>query len=373
MLKKEKISALQLGMMMHPAITATAILVVPAITSHYADRDMWISPIIGSVMGFITLMIIYLLARRFPNETLIQYSEKILGPLFGKIIGLAYLFFVFHACGIIIRQYTDFIINSFLPTTPMYVVIGSLVLISSFAVKGGLEVIGRATQLLIPLFLVSPLILLLLLTEFKSGNMLPFMENGIKPVLLGAALPQAWFSEISLVSMLFPFLTDQKKGLKWGIISMVMVAGFLTFENMVSVFLFGSSTAEYNYPVFSAFRYISIPPFFEHLDVFIVIVWVIGVFVKLSVFYYIFCLGTTQLLRLSNYRSIVFPLGVCIVSMSFWVAPSTAELNELFALTDPFYVTSFMTIIPFVLLIMAIIRKKKTTLTQRIDKKILNK
>ncbi|WP_445487807.1 GerAB/ArcD/ProY family transporter [Niallia sp. 03133] len=369
MLEKQKISALQMAMLMQPTITATAILVVPAITGNYAGRDMWMSPIIGSIMGFATLFIIYALHKRFPNETLIEYSEKIMGPFLGKVAGLAYLFFVFHACGIITRQYTDFIINSFLPTTPMYVMIGSLVLISAFAVRSGLEVIGRCAQLLIPLFLASPLFLFLLLAEWRLGNMLPIMENGIKPVLLGASLPQAWFSEISLVSMMLPFLTDQKKGLKWGAISIMIITIFLTFENIISVFLFGSSTSEYNYPIFSAFRYISIPPFFEHMDVCLVVVWVIGVFIKLSVFYYVFCLGTAQMLKLSNYRSIVYPLGLFIVVMSFWVAPSTAELNELFALTDPFYITSAMMMLPLFLLFVALIRRKKSVLTRTVDKK----
>ncbi|WP_307406736.1 GerAB/ArcD/ProY family transporter [Neobacillus ginsengisoli] len=54
-----------------------------------------------------------------------------------------------------LREYTDFIISSFLLKTPMIVVIGSMVLVCAFAVRGGVEVLGRASQLFIPNLIFS--------------------------------------------------------------------------------------------------------------------------------------------------------------------------------------------------------------------------
>ena len=57
-------------------------------------------------------------------------------------------------------------------------------------------------------------------------------------------------------------------------------------------------------------------------------IWIVGAFVKISVFYYVAALGTAQWLNLSDYRPVVWPLGILIVAFSFWSLPSTMELSR---------------------------------------------
>lgn len=56
---------------------------------------------------------------------------------------------------VILREYGDFISVVFLQKTPTFVAIGGMVLLVSYAVRGGVEVLGRLAQLFLPLtFLV---------------------------------------------------------------------------------------------------------------------------------------------------------------------------------------------------------------------------
>ncbi|MED3853119.1 endospore germination permease [Priestia megaterium] len=359
MIEKGKISSFQMALMIVPTIVATAILTIPAITGKYAGRDMWISPILGSLNGFFTAFIVYQLHKLYPKESIIQYSRHIIGRTPGKVLGFVYLFFFLHICGTISRQYIDFIINAFLPKTPMIVVIGSMVLVCAFAVRGGVEVLGRSAQLFVPIFILLPLLLfILLIPQFKPENMFPIMEHGMMPSILGAAVPQSWFSEMFLISMLLPFLTDHKKGKKWSMISVVITMLVMVYTNIVNIFLFGESATSYIYPVFTAFRYISVATFFEHLEAFVITIWVMGIFIKLSVFYYALVLGTAQWLHLSDYRPLVFPLGFLVIIFGIWVTPSMYELTRFLGNIFPFYGTFIMTFIPVLLLLIAIIRKK---------------
>ena len=59
-------------------------------------------------------------------------------------------------------------------------------------------------------------------------------------------------------------------------------------------------------------------------------IWVVGAFVKISVFYYVVALGTAQWLNFSDYRPVVWPLGIIIVEFSFWSLPSTVELSSFY-------------------------------------------
>ncbi|MED1472728.1 endospore germination permease [Bacillus salipaludis] len=358
MIEKGKISAFQMAIIIVPVIFSTAILIVPAITGKYAGRDMWISPIFGSLNGFLTTFIIYRLHKYYPNESIIQYCNHIIGPYLGKALGLVYLVFFLHASGNICREYADFVISSFLPKTPMIVVVGILVLVSAFAVKGGVEVLGRTAEVLVPLFLLPPILFFLLIRNLKTENILPLMENGILPPILGAAVPQAWFSQVFLISMILPFLSDRENGGKWGMVTIFFSMMAMVFTNIISIFLFGGSVSSYNYPVFTAFRYIGVGGFFEHLESLVISNWVMGVFVKISVFYYALVLGTAQWLHLSDYRHLVFPIGFLIMIFTFWTSPNVQELGKYFVTTAPFYLSSLMTYIPMILLFIMIIRGK---------------
>src|SRR5690606_35210940 len=162
-MEKGTITSLQMAILMYPTIVATAILRVPAITAKYVKVDLWLSPIIASLAGVVVVYIAYKLHSLYPKQTVIQFSEQIVGRIAGKIIGLFWILFYIQASGLLTRAYAEFIADSFLFLTPISVVMGSMVLLCAFAVNGGLEVIGRAGIIFLPLFVVPILILIILI------------------------------------------------------------------------------------------------------------------------------------------------------------------------------------------------------------------
>lgn len=358
MIEKGKISAFQMALMIIPTIIATAVLAVPAITGKQAGRDMWLSPICGAPIGFFTVFIVCQLHKYYPKESIIQYSRHIIGRIPAQILGFVYLFFFLHTCGLINQQYAGFIISSLLPKTPMIVIVVSVVLVCAFAVRGGLEVLGRVAQLFIPIFMLLPLLLILLFSDLDPKNMFPILEHGMLPPIRGSAVPVAWVSEVSLLSMLLPFVTDHEAGRSWGMISVFISMLSFIIENIVSIFLFGESVASYTYPAFFAFRYVSVAAFFEHLEAFVIIIWVMGAFVKLTVFYYVLVLGAAQWLQLSDYRPLVFPFGLLVILFSIWSFPNAMEMAEFLGTIAPFYLPLVLTLLPTLLLFIEIVRKK---------------
>ena len=103
-MEKGKISALQMAIIMYPTIVATAILGIPSITAKYAKNDLWLSPIFASLIGYVTVYIAYKLHKLYPKQTVIQFSEQIMGRFAGKIIGLLFLFFYIQTTGQITRD-----------------------------------------------------------------------------------------------------------------------------------------------------------------------------------------------------------------------------------------------------------------------------
>lgn len=359
MIEKGKISALQMSLLMYPQILATGILALPSITFQYAKGDMWLTPIWGSLSGFFVVFLVYQLHKLYPRETFIQYNQRILGRFLGKAVGFLYLFFFLYIGGTTVRQYGDFLVGTFLNQTPMPVVMGSLVLASTVAVRAGLEVLARLSDMLVPIvFLLWFTIIFLLLPELEVKNMFPILEHGIMPSLRGSVAPWSWNALFFFISSLLPFLRDRDQGLKWGMLSVVAVMVTLVMVNLVTLLLFGGITGSFTYPVMSAARYISFADFFENLESIVMAIWIGGTFIKLGLVHYVLVLSTAQWLNLNDYKPLTLPCGLLISLFGIWVAPSFAGLAHSLEMTVPFASGTLFIIIPTILLVIALFQKR---------------
>lgn len=358
MLERGKISPLQMAMMMYATVLATIILTAPAPMVKEAKQDVWISTLLASIPGFLIVVIAYWLHKLYPGKTLIEYCTDILGKAAGKIVALLFLLFYLHICGIIIREYGDFVVGAFLSRTPIAVVMGSMLLVCAYAVRSGLEVIARSSQIIIPvvvlLFLFVPA---MLLPELDPDQLLPIMAQGIKPSFRGALVAFGWYVEFVLISFMLPYIKKRRKILMWSGISVLSVMTTAMITNVMLLMLFGQTVSSHTYPVMAAARYISLADFFEHVESFVMAIWVASVFIKISVFYYAISLGTAQWLNLSDFRPIVWPIGFLLLLLSIWSAPNMMDLNDYLSFISPFYTVLVQLIIPLLLLTVALIRK----------------
>jgi spore germination protein KB len=359
-MEKGKISSLQMAIMMYPTIVATVIISVPAITAKYAHNDLWLSPIIASVNGFVTVYIAFQLHKFYPQLTVIQFSEKIMGRFVGKMIGFLILFFYIQSTGQILRSYSELLVSSFLLKTPISVIMITMILLCGIVVSCGIEVLGRAAQVFMPAFFIPLLIFIFLLSpEYHFKNIFPILADGLLPPIKGAMTPLSWFSEFFLIIFLLPFLSDVKKGKRFGMITVIAVMMTLVAVNLMVLFVLGSTTSTWTYPLITAGRYIGIADFFENLESIAMAVWILGAFIKISVFFYACAIGTAQWLKLSDYRPIVWPLGILFVEFGFWGLPNSNDYSRFLMTTLPFYGTFMQTVIPLFLLIIAAIKNRK--------------
>lgn len=360
MIEKGKISALQMGIMMYPASLAMGILFIPSITSEYAGRDMWISPIWASVLGFLTVFIAFKLNKLYPKETIIQYSRNILGVIPGKVIGVMILLFYLHEISVFTWEYSEFVGSSFLPQTPMVVVMGGMVLACAFVVTGGVEVLGRLAEMTVPIFLFLLLfILILLIPDMEVKHIFPIMEYGIGPSIKGAASLGYLFSDFLLISFFLPFLTNQEKGMKSGMISVFAVMLTIITTNIMIIFVFGNASGSFEAPIMTAVKFISVADFLSHLESIVMAIWIAGTVIQIGVFYYVLALGTAQWLNLIDYRPVVFPLGFLIVLLATWQIPNVPALTRYFQNVAPFLGPLVQTVLPIFLLLVAYIRKRE--------------
>ncbi|WP_296973124.1 endospore germination permease [Thermobacillus sp. ZCTH02-B1] len=349
MIEKGKISSAQLGKMIYLAITPTAILTAPGISFNFARQDLWLSPL-WAICGVIAVPLALGLNRLYPDCSPVQASRKIAGRIPGWVFAGANWLFYLYMSGIILREYGEFVVGAFLSETPLLIVLGSLVLVCAFAVRGGVEIVGRFAGLFLPAFLtLFLLIVLLIIPDLQITNMMPILPEGILPSLKGSLVLQIWFSELSIAWFLLPYVSDRENAKKSLWITFGGIILTLLLSNWVTLLLLGDLTGGYSFPFLILARYIDLAEFFTHLEALFMAIWVLGAFVKICVFFYVTVTGAAEWMGLRDYRPIVFPMALLLTLFGIWIAANFQEMTHAIATSlIPLALTMFI-LVPAIL------------------------
>lgn len=356
-----KISAYQLFLLLFTTVIATGILFVPAITAMYADHDGWLSVlVVATIPGLITADVCIRLERRFPGQSIIQYSEIILGKFFGKFLGLLFIFFLILINAIIISESASFVTAAFLLETPQIIITASLMILAAYMVRNGIEVISRVNEITtILFFFIFILIIILVFHDIHIENLLPFFDKGIKAVILGGLPPSIWRTEVFVLTMILPLLDVPEKARKASFGAVILLALILAADTIVSFGVLGDIVKIETFPFLSLVRYISIAGFLDRIEAVVMVFWVSGVLIKIGVFYYVAVLGIAQLFNLKDYKPIVMPIGVLLTIWSIIIFESGPELVDFLATTAVTWALANQFSLPLILLIAAVFTGKR--------------
>ncbi|WP_418790729.1 GerAB/ArcD/ProY family transporter [Phosphitispora sp. TUW77] len=345
----EKVSSTQMMFLMVTSIAVTGFLYAVSITSAIALQDAWMSAGLGATLiGLLIAFVCAGLGLYYPDNSIVEYAPELIGKIGGKVIGLLYILSFMHMSAIIVREFGDFLVTLFLPETPLVVFNLIIVLLAAYAIYNGMEVLCRINQLIFPFFIGAFIfVALFFYPEVRFYNFLPVLENGIKPVLFASLIPGMWRGEMAVILMFLPFMNQPRETLKTLIIADILIGLLLTLSAAVNIAVLGPLLAK------------NMVRFLEQLQPLVFFMWIVGMTIKLAVFYLASVLGAAQWLNIKDYRSVIFPLGIFILVYSFALFENSAEMVAFLAKPAIPYMYIFELIIPMALLAIAFIRKKR--------------
>jgi len=358
-METSKLSALQLMLLLFITVFTTAEFVVPAPTALHAGSDMWFAPIWSIPAGIIACGLAYRLHRLYPGQNVMEFLPQLLGKIPGKLVGLLIVVSNLQIASLVLREYVEYIMGSFLDSTPMIVIAATVILVCAYAVHGGVEVLGKCSLIFVPLAVITLFVtLLFLLPDLEVRNALPFMENGPFPSITGSYVSQGWLSELWVATFFLPFLPARSRPLRAMVGTVFVTVLSLVLINSVSLFLFGVLTKELNYPILVAVRYVSYTNFIEHMEAAGMAVWVLALILKLSVFYYASVVSTARLFSLPNYQPLTLPIGGVIMTTALFLFPNRETMAKFLSTEAPVIFLSSNILLPLLLWVIAEIRRK---------------
>lgn len=328
-----------------------------------AKQDAWLAELLGMAGGIVLLIQYYYLYSQFPNLLLTSYLQKISGKYIGNIIAFLYILYFIYGASRDLRESSELFLIDY-SETPMSVLSGIMILLVCYGVYQGIEVLARAGELFF--ILVITMVVLTFFFTFGSNiiqfeNLLPVLENGWKPVITTAFPDRVFFpyGELICFTTILPYLNHSEKGMKHGMIAMVLSGIILTMTIVIEIAVFGVNRwSESVFPLLKLVEKINIGGFIQSLEAITMIVLIVGDFFKVAVFTYAAVISTADLFNMKNHRKAVLPLGVMIFLTSMFATDNFVEHMEQgkFVLKTIFPLFEF--IIPLLFIIAIFIRKQ---------------
>lgn len=360
MIEKGKITNGQLAQLIIITIISTSYMYLPAVTATKAGHDSWLSSLLAAAASFIAINLYLNLALHFPGQTLIQFSESLLGKVIGKIVGLLFVFYFLTSNALIVREFAELLSSFVLIHTPLLFFILTMVTLAGITARLGLEVICRSNTIIAALFyFFILLIVVFIFRDLNLEHLTPVLAKGIKPVIAGAIPPFEWFTQSSLILMFIPYLNSTKTTRKTLNLTIGVIGFLFLIAALTTISLFNPKfTQTMDNPMFQVVRYINVGDFIQRIDVVIFSMWIVGVFVKITVFFYAGCLALAQLLNLKEYKALTFPYGSLLVSLSILLFKNASEMLKALDTYIPWYYLIYQLIIPVLFLILTLVLKK---------------
>lgn len=359
-LEEGKISGSQFMWLLVTTVLPTGVLFVPAITIKEAGTSGWISGgVVATLWGLVIVKMATTLGERFSGQAMVHYAGTILGNIPGRMIGVFYIFIFTYVNAIIVREFGEFLVTAFMPETPIEVFNILLLVLAASAIRNGIEVIARMNQFIIALmFFLLTFVFVLVIGDADFGHLLPFLEGGLKPIILGSLTPMGWRGEVFLLLILMPYLNNYKEARIAGYKAVILLGFILGIDIITALAVFGQQAANLVFPIHTLATYISIAGFLERVEAFVLALWVAGVTVKVAIWYYCATLITAQTFNLKDYKPVVIPLGIIQAVWSLTIYDNIREMVEFFSGAWISFSLFFQFIVPLSLLLAAIILKK---------------
>ncbi|WP_308639478.1 GerAB/ArcD/ProY family transporter [Paenibacillus silvisoli] len=344
-------------------VMAVWLRISPAIAA--AKQDAWLSMLAGGLMGLAITFLVVHLSMMHPDESLAEYSQKLLGKWLGKLVILPYLTAWFILAGDVLRTFADFVHLILLDSTPVWIImLMMLALMIYMTLNGGISGIARFCEIAGPITVGALIFSFLLnLSNIEWHQIKPvYADSGWQAIAAASYPPASFFGESFMLLVLVSYMQKPRKAMSASILGVGITVIFVLAATVMVLLVFGPDvSAKMRFPYFMLVRTIDIFNFIQNLDIFVLFIWVFGVFAKMSFYLFLTSSEMARSTRIPNWRKLVWfsaPLIFVIAAL----IPNENTIEFLQKLWRLIVIPLCAIGIPLLLWIVTLVRKENSSL-----------
>ena len=335
-----------------------------------SKQDAWIAIIIAISWSVVLLLMFSRILSLYPGKDLFDILQIIMGKYIGKIIGILMMWFAFHLGTLVLRNLSEFTNTLVLPDTPVVLPMVFFIILIIWCIKEGIEVLGRWSEFFIwVVILLFSTISILSISNMNISRLKPILSSGVQPLLKGALSSLSFpFGETVVFTMVFSNIAKAKNYKRTFIVGLLIGGGLIFLATLRNILVLGSDTISNVYfPSTMAISLIHLGQLLQRLEMVVTIIFLVCVFVKVSICVFAVCNGISKIFGFEDHRFIATPVVLMMLNFSFFVYGSTMETSYWAFNIWPYYSFIFEVILPLLIFIVAEIRNR-SSLAARLTK-----
>ncbi|WNS78686.1 endospore germination permease [Domibacillus sp. DTU_2020_1001157_1_SI_ALB_TIR_016] len=358
MKREASISTWQLFFFMLQTYVGSGILSLPYDVHQVAGKDGWLSILLMGFYMQIGIIVIWLLASRFPNKALPEFLPLIVGRAISVLIIALYMFLFFMTTSQILAVFLSIAADWAFPRTPPIVFAVIVTAITVYLIQEDIRVIARF-HVLMSFFLMGVLMIFLFILKYLNVYyLLPIGSSGVQNIVAGAQKAIYSLAGMEMLLWLFPLTQANNKG-KWKAAAGASLAATTLFTLLALCAFSFFSTAKLKHipePIIYMIKSIEFG-IVERLDLIFLVFWAVFSITSFMNYFYLAALSAASITKAKHHKTAVYVLSLLIIPMSVYT--NNAESIKMIGgfLSWSYHV--FLFFIPLFLLVIAMIRRKR--------------
>jgi spore germination protein (amino acid permease) len=323
-----------------------------------AKIDGWISLLIAGILVQFSILAIWKLCERFPQNTIYDILPKIMGKYLGRFLNFIYTLHFLFVSSLILIMYNSIIGKWILFETPSWVIIFIMASVGGYVITSTPREIARFFLIITPLLLILLFLILYAYRDVQPLYILPVGQSGMLAIIKGSAdaIVALLGFDAALVFLAYTSGTPEKK---MKVISFASFCVTIIYAFIVlTAFIFFNPEEIIIIPepvlyMLKAFSFSII----ERTDLIFLSVWIISVATSFISYLFIAAKGVQTLFKLQHHQKTA-PYVAIICAFIAMIPNEKLEIvkwNKYISLNS----ILFSGFLPIILYFVAFIRKKK--------------
>lgn len=356
-----QVTAMQASIVMISTIIGVGVLPLPLFASRSGGTRAPLVTVIGIMVAFLGMILITKLGQRFPRQTIIQYSEDLVGKLLGRIGSLCVIIFFAILTSLAAREFGEVVVTTVLKKTPLDVTVIVMLLLAALSTRNSITTFAYIHHFYFPILLFP--VLLIIALSLKNANML-FLQPVVGTedwgkMFNGGLTIAALFQGSFVITMVIPSMRNPARAMTSAYWAILITGGLYLSIVTATVAVFGpEETNKLLWPTLELAKTTSLPAnILERLDAAFLAVWVTAVFTTLFSTYYLTIHSLSQLLRLKDHRMFSMMILPFVFIMAM-LPQNVLNMYDIIVWIGQFGLL-ITVVYPLILLLVAALRKKR--------------
>ena len=359
--RKNKISSEQIKCLIVAIIIGVGILSLPSDMATILDNDGWVGILLGGLITIPFIIMIDKIFKLYPNKNFFQLGKEIMHPIIFKFILTIILFYNILLLSLSVRIFSDVIKTYLLETTPLEIIIITMLLAVSYIARSQIETIARMAVMIYPIILGFIIFLIIInIPNLDISNIYPIFNMNYKLLPKGILTALFSYAGYEFIILVLPLVEDSRETLKSSLKGISLVIGIYLIVFFITLSQYGVHQLKREiWPTIAIVKEVDLPGYFlENLDGIVMAIWVMVVYGTLGPFLHSAGVILSDILNTREHESLIFPIIPIIYILAVY-PENLVQVENILGKVFNYLSLITIFIIPAILFILAIIKKRR--------------